>query len=122
MSVTALRVRPSPLPLWRIKPKDGEGTCFETRRAERPWEFDPLILRYNTLKEGSDVKLKPVDIIAIIATLSVSFILVATVVGTIVRGEPLTDEKAKIVGTLVSSFIAIVSMYVGSRIKGGSDD
>ncbi len=30
---------------WRDKPKDGDGTGFETRRAAKPCEFDPHSLR-----------------------------------------------------------------------------
>ena len=62
--------------------------------------------------------MKTVDIIALIATVTVSVILLATVLGTALKGEPLSDAKAEIVGRLVASFMAIISLYVGSKIKG----
>ena len=40
---------PSAMP-WRDKPKDGDGTGFETRRASQPYEFDPHSLRNGKLR------------------------------------------------------------------------
>ena len=40
---------PSAMP-WRDKPRDGDGTGFETRRASQPYEFDPHSLRNGKLR------------------------------------------------------------------------
>ena len=63
--------------------------------------------------------MKTVDIVAITLTFAVALILISTVLGNAITGRELSEEKAQLVGNLVSSCIAIVSMYVGSKMKGG---
>jgi len=62
--------------------------------------------------------MKPIDIIALILTSSVCLFFMSAVLGPWVTGTPLSTEKAEMVTGLLSACIAIISMYVGSRLKG----
>jgi hypothetical protein len=66
--------------------------------------------------------LKPLDKIALIIAATAAIILVMISLGPMVTGVPLTDAKAQIVGNLISSFIAILSMYVGAQLKARADE
>ena len=64
----------------------------------------------------------PIDKIALIITVTTAVILLSVTLSPMVTGRPISEDKARIVGNLVSSFIAILSMYVGSRLKPRGED
>lgn len=66
--------------------------------------------------------MKTLDYIAIIVTFTVALILLSTVLGPIITGRALSDEKAQLVSNLISSFIAIIGMYVGAKLRTGNKD
>lgn len=63
------------------------------------------------------MKLGPEDLIAIIIAIAISIILVAVVLIPLVLDYELSDKKAEIIGGLITSFIAILSIYIGSKIR-----
>lgn len=65
--------------------------------------------------------MRTIDKIALIITATTAAILLMITIGPLVTGKPLSEEKAGIVGNLISSFIAILSMYVGSQMKVGAE-
>ncbi len=65
--------------------------------------------------------MKPIDKIALIITATTAAILLLITVGPLVTGKVLSEDKAHIVGNLISSFIAILSMYVGAQMKAAGD-
>jgi hypothetical protein len=64
--------------------------------------------------------MKPIDIIVIILTVSVCLILVSSVMRPLITGASLSSDKAEMVAALVYACIAIISMYVGSKLNGVS--
>jgi len=60
---------------------------------------------------------EPVDYI--VAGLAVTIILTLTLplISTILFGIPITDAKAKIIAGITASIIAIISLYVGNKLK-----
>jgi multisubunit Na+/H+ antiporter MnhF subunit len=62
-----------------------------------------------------------IDKIALIVTVTISFILVTIVLGPFITGRVLSDDKAQIIGNLISAFMAIIGMYVGAKLKAGGD-
>ena len=61
--------------------------------------------------------MKPVDKIVLILTASIAFILVVSITAAVIRGEPLSEAGIKIVEKITLPMVAIISMYVGSKIK-----
>lgn len=57
-------------------------------------------------------KWQPADIIAIIITLTIAFILV---IG-IVQEEPMTQHGEEIYGDLIIAYLTVLSMYIGYKI------
>jgi len=60
---------------------------------------------------------KPVDYIVAGLAIAVVLILILPLIATIVFGIPITDAKAKIIAGITTSVIAIVSLYVGNKLK-----
>jgi hypothetical protein len=61
--------------------------------------------------------MKPIDVVALIIATTTSLILMLAVASPLVTGVPMSESKARIVAGLVSSFVAILSMYAGSRLQ-----
>ena len=61
--------------------------------------------------------MKPVDKVVIILTVTIAVILLVVIVGATVRGEPLTETGSKIIGNMSLAMIAIISLYVGSKLN-----
>jgi len=59
------------------------------------------------------------DKIALVVTVTVSIILLVIIVSPVFTGRTLSNEKAQMVSGLISSFIAIIGMYVGAKLKSG---
>lgn len=55
----------------------------------------------------------PVDIIAIILTITISVILIAVIIKDWMKG----DVDQPVVGQVVLALIAIISLYVGNKLK-----
>jgi hypothetical protein len=68
------------------------------------------------------VSMKPIDAIALIIASTTAVILVLAVASPLLTGVPMSEDKARIVAGLISSFLAILSMYAGSRMKPGDGD
>ena len=66
--------------------------------------------------------MKPLDKIALIITVTTAAILLLTVVSPLLTGRAITDTKARMIAGLISSFVAILSMYVGAQLKARSED
>ena len=61
--------------------------------------------------------MEPVDKIVIILTATIALILLVVIVGATIRGEPLTETGSKIIGNMSLAMIAIISLYVGSKLN-----
>ena len=61
--------------------------------------------------------MKPEDLIVLILTAAIALILVIVVVGATIRGEPLNETGSKIVGNMSLAMIAIISLYIGSKLN-----
>ncbi len=61
--------------------------------------------------------MKPVDKIVLILTLAITFILVASITTSVIKGEPISEAGLKVVDKMTIAIISIISMYVGSKIK-----
>ncbi len=61
--------------------------------------------------------MKPVDKIVLIITGSIAFILVISITASVIRGEPLSEAGMRVVEKITLPMVAIISMYVGSKIK-----
>ena len=63
------------------------------------------------------MKWTPVDIIILIITIAVTAAFVFIHVGTLIKHEPMAEKSAQILGQIYFAFIAIVSIYVGAKIR-----
>lgn len=62
-------------------------------------------------------KWETIDIIVLIITIVVALILLIAMVKPLITGEELSTDSYKLIAGLMGSLIAIVSMYVGSKIQ-----
>ena len=62
---------------------------------------------------------KPVDVIVLILAVMVGISLFATVIIPVMLGEPISDTRAKILSSIAGSVVAVISVYVGARIREG---
>jgi len=67
------------------------------------------------------MKWQPVDVIVGLLAVTVCAMLGAACVAPLMSGQPLSDERAKVVAAVVTSALSIVSMYVGAAIQRGRD-
>ena len=65
---------------------------------------------------------QPVDWIVLILALAIASGILVTVISPFVLGEPITEARSKILSTIITAIVAVVSVYVGNRIRAGSDD
>ncbi len=65
--------------------------------------------------------MKPVDIVVVSLTVAVCSILTGVMINAFLSGREISPEASEIVGGLVGSIIAIISLYVGARINGKDD-
>ena len=61
-------------------------------------------------------KWKPVDIVVLILVITISLVMLAIIVKTLLKGD-LSEDKSKMFAGLVGSVIAIISIYVGSMVS-----
>ena len=64
---------------------------------------------------------KPIDYIVGFIVLVVGIFLLLVIIGVAVTGNPLNDFKAKLVSSIVTSLISIISVYVGNRLSKSKD-
>ena len=75
------------------------------------------LLNGNTLQNDTPMKWHPIDIVILILTASICLMLIITIIGASIRGEPLTPEGLKLMEKLTIAIIAIISFYVGNQTK-----
>ena len=61
--------------------------------------------------------MKPVDWIAIIITGTIALVIIIIVLGSVITGNKMSPDGIKILGDLLIALVAIISMYVGSKIR-----
>jgi len=62
--------------------------------------------------------MKPVDTVVVILSAVVAIALLLTVASPLITGNQLSDEKAQLVAGLLSACVTVISIYVGSKVKG----
>ena len=62
---------------------------------------------------------RPVDIVAVILAASIGVALLITVIVPLIIGEPITDARARFVASVANTMIAVLSVYVGAKLKSG---
>lgn len=67
------------------------------------------------------MKWTPVDIIIGILTFILVWFLVLQSLFSFLKGIELDEKKAEIVGGLISSILAVITLYIGSKLKGKND-
>lgn len=67
------------------------------------------------------MKWKPVDVIVLVLGSLAGLSLLITVIVPVILGEPISDSRAEMLSSVAMSIIAVVSVYVGARIKERSD-
>ena len=61
--------------------------------------------------------MKTHDIIVLILASTVAAILIIVIVGSLTTGKPMSEKGAEIISDMNMAIIAIISMYIGSKIK-----
>ena len=61
--------------------------------------------------------MKPVDAIVAVLALAIGLTVVLPLIGVVLHSYEFDEGRAKLVAGLLSSMIAIVSVYVGSKLK-----
>ena len=67
------------------------------------------------------MKWTPVDIIVIILTTVISIVLATSIVDVIINDTTMTDIRSKRITALLTSIIAIITLYVGAQIQKNKD-
>ncbi len=65
--------------------------------------------------------MKPVDIVVVSLTVAVCSILTGVIINAVLTGKQMSPEAGEIIGGLVGSIIAIISLYVGAKINGKNE-
>lgn len=63
------------------------------------------------------MKYEPSDIIVFILAGTIACLLISSVLAAVITGDKLTEAGLKIVGDMNMAIIAIISMYIGSKLK-----
>ncbi len=63
------------------------------------------------------MKLESPDIIVLILTGTIAIILISAIMGATISGKQITEWGAEILGDLSMALVAIISMYIGNRMK-----
>lgn len=63
------------------------------------------------------MKWQPEDIIVGILALVVALFIIGAILNTMVMGQTMTEDRAKIISGVVTSAIAVISVYIGSKLK-----
>ena len=66
--------------------------------------------------------MKPVDAVVAVLAVAIGLTVVLPLLGIMIHGISFDEDRAKVIAGLLSSMIAIVSVYVGSRLKGKDDE
>jgi hypothetical protein len=66
--------------------------------------------------------MKPVDAIVAILAVIIGLVVVLPLLGVVIHSYEFDDGRAEVLAGLVSSLVAIVSVYVGSRLRNKDDD
>lgn len=61
--------------------------------------------------------MKTVDIVILILTASISVFLLVSIFSPLATGNTFSNEKAEMISRIITSVIAIISVYVGTKIK-----
>ena len=61
------------------------------------------------------MKWKPKDIVIVIITVTICFVLMMVFVSALFTGKELTDEGRKIVSDIIIALIAIISFWIGQK-------
>ena len=64
---------------------------------------------------------KPVDIIAAILSCVIGVVLIVWAIESACRGDDMTEAQSKIIGSIFTSLISIIALYVGETIRNGKD-
>lgn len=63
------------------------------------------------------MKYEPIDIVAIIIVGTISFILITVILSSVITGVKLSDAGVKIVGDMNMALIALLALWMGSKLK-----
>jgi len=63
------------------------------------------------------MKWLPVDIIVFFLAVVIGLMLVGSVVKPLITGQQLTETAAKQIGGIIAAVVAIISIYVGSKLR-----
>ena len=66
--------------------------------------------------------MKPVDWVVLSMAVTVCAVVFIQPLKYIVFGESISPETAKLVAGIITSMLAVISMYVGSKIRHRNDD
>lgn len=62
-------------------------------------------------------KWKPIDVIILILVLVIAISLIGAIIRPFITGHDGTIETNKLIAGMLSSMIAIISIYIGSKLK-----
>lgn len=60
---------------------------------------------------------QPHDIIILILTVTISILLMIVIIKPFITNNVMQPDSAKLLSAIITSIIAIISIYVGSKIK-----
>jgi uncharacterized membrane protein YagU involved in acid resistance len=61
--------------------------------------------------------MKPVDIIVLCLAVFIGIAICIPLIGEVWWDQPYDDHRAKLIGGLIASSIAIISIYVGAKLN-----
>ena len=64
---------------------------------------------------------EPIDIIAMLLTVTICLILILSSVAPVITGTSLSEAKAKLLVGLIGSVVSVVSMYIGATLQRRKD-
>ena len=65
--------------------------------------------------------MKPVDIVVLLIVVMLCIVLLLPAVHSVLSRASMSNENVEIIGDLLTSMIAIVSIYVGAKLRGDGE-
>jgi len=65
---------------------------------------------------------KPVDYIIAFIAIVVGLFIILSLIGQVVFNQPMSEMKARLISSIVTSLVSVLSLYVGNRLKGGENN
>jgi uncharacterized protein YacL len=65
---------------------------------------------------------KPVDILILFIGVIIGIFILLSVISVLITHKPMDDLKARLIASIITSLVSVISLYVGHRLNGSNKD